>query len=48
VIDFAAERAPNGFSDINTVATHEELADIVSGYARVAGFTVQDAPKGNS
>ena len=38
VIDFAAERAPNGFSDINTVATHEELAGIVSGYAQITGF----------
>ena len=45
VIDFAAERAPNGFSDINAVATHKELADIVSGYAQVAGFTVPDAAK---
>lgn len=45
VIDFAAGRAPNGFLDINTVATHEELANIVSGYAQVAGFTVQDAGK---
>ena len=45
VIDFAAERAPNGFSDINAVATHEELANIVSGYARVAGFTVQGETK---
>ncbi len=45
VIDFAAERAPDGFSDINTVATHEELANIVSGYAQVAGFAAQGAAK---
>ena len=45
MIDFAAERAPDGFSDIDTVATHEELANIVSGYAQVAGFTVQGAAK---
>jgi 2-polyprenyl-6-methoxyphenol hydroxylase-like FAD-dependent oxidoreductase len=40
VIDFAAERAPNGFSDIKAGGTHEELANIVSGYAQVAGFAV--------
>lgn len=45
VIDFAAERAPNGFSDINTVATHEELANIVSGYAHVAGFDLHEPIK---
>lgn len=47
VIDFAAERAPNGFSDINNVATHEELANIVSGYAEVAGFAPHEPTKRN-
>jgi 2-polyprenyl-6-methoxyphenol hydroxylase-like FAD-dependent oxidoreductase len=48
VIDFAAERAPDGFSDINAVATHEELASIVSGYAQVAGFAVPEATRTKS
>jgi 2-polyprenyl-6-methoxyphenol hydroxylase-like FAD-dependent oxidoreductase len=47
VIDFVAERARHGFSDIGAVATHEELAGIVSGYAQVAGFAVPDAIKPN-
>lgn len=45
VIDFVAERAPGGFSDIGVVVTHQELAGIVSGYAQVAGFAVQDSIK---
>lgn len=38
VIDFVAERAPMGFTDIAAVTTPEELAAIVGGYARLAGF----------
>jgi len=38
VIDFVAARAPMGFTDIAAVATQEELAAIVGGYARLAGF----------
>ena len=38
VIDFVAERAPRGFTDIDQVASHEELAAIVGGYATLAGF----------
>lgn len=41
VIDFVAERAPAGFDDIATVARREELADIVGGYASLAGFAVR-------
>jgi 2-polyprenyl-6-methoxyphenol hydroxylase-like FAD-dependent oxidoreductase len=41
VIDFASERAPAGFADIAEVATHEELAAIVGGYAQLAGFAVR-------
>lgn len=40
VIDFVAARAPQGFTDLNQVATHEELAAIVGGYATLAGFAV--------
>ncbi|MBX9607864.1 MAG: FAD-dependent monooxygenase [Gammaproteobacteria bacterium] len=40
VIDFVAERAPQGFTDIDQVASHEELAAIVGGYATLAGFAV--------
>lgn len=40
VIDFVADRAPDGFADLSTVATQDELAAIVGGYARLAGFAV--------
>ncbi len=38
VIDLVAARAPDGFTDIGHVATEAELAGIVRGYARLAGF----------
>ena len=38
VIDLVEGRAPEGFTDINTVASHEELTAIVRGYAQTAGF----------
>ncbi|MGE0858013.1 MAG: FAD-dependent monooxygenase, partial [Gammaproteobacteria bacterium] len=41
VIDFVAERAPQGFTDIDQVASREELAAIVGGYATLAGFSVR-------
>lgn len=41
VIDLVASRAPDGFDTINNVATTEELADIVRGYAQLAGFSVK-------
>lgn len=41
VIDFASLRAPDGFADIDAVATKEELAAIVAGYAQLAGFAVK-------
>jgi len=41
VIDFAALRAPDGFARIEDVATREELAAIVGGYAQLAGFAVR-------
>ena len=40
VIDFVADRAPDGFANLSAVATQEELAAIVGGYARLAGFAV--------
>lgn len=40
VIDLVASRAPDGFARIEDVATQEELAAIVRGYASLAGFAV--------
>ncbi|MEM9224023.1 MAG: hypothetical protein AAGB11_16705, partial [Pseudomonadota bacterium] len=39
VIDLVSERAPNGFERLDDVATPEELAAIVRGYAGKAGFS---------
>jgi 2-polyprenyl-6-methoxyphenol hydroxylase-like FAD-dependent oxidoreductase len=39
VIDAVEELAPNGFSDIDQVLSHEERAAIVRGYAKKAGFS---------
>ncbi len=38
VINVAAERAPDGFTCLEEVITSAELAAIVGGYARLAGF----------
>ena len=38
VIDLAAARAPDGFADIADIATPDELAGVVRGYAQLAGF----------
>jgi 2-polyprenyl-6-methoxyphenol hydroxylase-like FAD-dependent oxidoreductase len=38
VMDLVAERAPDGFSCLEGVVTSAELAAIVGGYARLAGF----------
>jgi 2-polyprenyl-6-methoxyphenol hydroxylase-like FAD-dependent oxidoreductase len=38
VIDLVEERAPNGFTDLADVASHAELAAIVKGYSKLAGF----------
>ena len=40
VIDLVAGRAPDGFDRIEDVATQDELAGIVRGYATLAGFAV--------
>jgi 2-polyprenyl-6-methoxyphenol hydroxylase-like FAD-dependent oxidoreductase len=38
VIDLVEERAPDGFTHIDEVATHDELEAIVKGYSKMAGF----------
>jgi 2-polyprenyl-6-methoxyphenol hydroxylase-like FAD-dependent oxidoreductase len=40
VIDLVAERAPDGFTRLEDVITSAELAAIVGGYARLAGFAL--------
>ncbi|MEM8632678.1 MAG: flavin-dependent oxidoreductase [Pseudomonadota bacterium] len=40
VIDFVEERAPQGFDDVEDVATPEELRAIVGDYSKLAGFAV--------
>jgi 2-polyprenyl-6-methoxyphenol hydroxylase-like FAD-dependent oxidoreductase len=41
VVDLIAQRAPQGFTRIADVASHEELAAIAQGYAKLAGFAVK-------
>ena len=48
VIDLVAERAPDGFDDITAVATQDELAATVRGYASLAGFAVPDRTKASA
>jgi 2-polyprenyl-6-methoxyphenol hydroxylase-like FAD-dependent oxidoreductase len=38
VINLVEERAPNGFNDLASVVTHEELARISDDYKRIASF----------
>ena len=38
VIDVLEERAPNGFTDVDAIASHAEREAIVRGYATMAGF----------
>ena len=40
VIDLIAARAPDGFTQVQDVATTDELTGIVRGYAQLAGFSV--------
>ena len=40
VIDLVAARAPDGFVQVQDVATADELTGIVRGYAQLAGFSV--------
>jgi 2-polyprenyl-6-methoxyphenol hydroxylase-like FAD-dependent oxidoreductase len=45
VIDVLEERAPNGFSDVDAVASHAEREAIVRGYASIAGFAREQVNK---
>ncbi|MEI6162230.1 MAG: FAD-dependent monooxygenase, partial [Roseococcus sp.] len=38
VVDVVSERAPDGFTDLDAVIAHEELAAIARGYAKLAGM----------
>ena len=38
VIDVLEERAPDGFTDVDAVASHAERESIVRGYAAMSGF----------
>ena len=38
VIDVVEERAPDGFANLNEVASYAELEAIVKGYSKIAGF----------
>jgi 2-polyprenyl-6-methoxyphenol hydroxylase-like FAD-dependent oxidoreductase len=38
VVSMVEERAPNGFTDLNSVVTHEELARISDDYKHIANF----------
>jgi hypothetical protein len=38
VIDVVESRAPDGFDDLDTVASHGEREAIVRGYASLAGY----------
>lgn len=41
VMQLAEERAPQGFSDIHTVISQQELEEIAARYKQTAGFTLQ-------
>ncbi len=47
VIDVLEERAPDGFTDVDAVASHAEREAIVRGYAAMAGFAKEqiNAPR---
>ena len=38
VIDMVEERAPEGFTQLTHIASHEELEAVVKGYSKMAGF----------
>ena len=46
VIDLVESRAPDGFDDLDEVASEEELAAIVGSYQTVAGFTREQVNAG--
>lgn len=45
VIDLVEERAPDGFDNIDDVASHDELEAVVRGYASLAKFSQADVNK---
>lgn len=45
VIDLVETRAPNGFQEIERVATRAEREAVVRGYARLAGYTAEQVNK---
>ncbi len=47
VIDLVAERAPDGFTDIDEVAGRAELEAIVKGYSAMAGFDQAQVNRGS-
>ena len=46
VIDVLEERAPDGFTDVDAVASHAEREAIVRGYASMAGFAREQVNRG--
>jgi 2-polyprenyl-6-methoxyphenol hydroxylase-like FAD-dependent oxidoreductase len=46
VIDVLEERAPDGFSDVEEIASHAEREAIVRGYASIAGFAREQVNRG--
>ena len=48
VIDLVEARAPQGFDDIDSVATHAEREAIVKGYASMAGYSREQVNRGGT
>jgi 2-polyprenyl-6-methoxyphenol hydroxylase-like FAD-dependent oxidoreductase len=46
VIDVLEERAPDGFTDVEAIASHAEREAIVRGYANMAGFAREQVNRG--
>ena len=46
VIDLVESRAPDGFDDLDAVASHAEREAIVRGYASLAGYSQQQVNRG--
>ena len=42
------QRAPDGFDDITSVITPEEIAEVTEGYRRTAGFSLASLAQGVS
>ncbi len=48
MIDLVESRAPDGFVDIDAVASHEERERVVRGYASLAGFAANNVKSPSS